>query len=103
MKEITLSRNKIKNYLSELLTSQVIQMNEEKIFSLIRYEGIGGFGKISDNDLFVRLVEAIPEFQLLKLINADQNCIIVSIKDEFAKTEDDILIDITRIIQTKLN
>lgn len=103
MKEILLSRNKIKNYLSEQLTSQVIQMNEERIFSLIRYEGIGGFGKISDNDLFVRLVESIPEFQLLKLVNADENHIIVSLKDEYSKTEDDILVDITRIIQTKLN
>ena len=103
MKEILLSRNKIKNFLAERLTNEVIQLNEEKIFSLIRYEGIGGFGKISDNDLFVRLVEVIPEFQLIKLINADDNNLIVSIKDEFAKTEDDILIDITRIIQMKLS
>lgn len=103
MKEILLSRNKIKNFLSERLTNEIIQLNEERIFSLIRYEGIGGFGKISDNDLFVRLVEAIPEFQLIKLIRADENNIIVSIKDEFSATEDDILIDITRIIQMKLS
>lgn len=103
MKEILLSRNKIKNYLSENLTSQVLQMDEERIFSLIRYEGLGGFSKISDNDLFVRLVETIPEFQLLKLVAADQNQIIVSVKDEYSSTEDDILIDITRIIQMKLS
>jgi hypothetical protein len=103
MKEIVLSRNKIKNFLAERLTNEVIQLNEEKIFSLIRYEGIGGFGKISDNDLFVRLVEAIPEFQLLKLLSADQNNLIVAIKDEFTENEDDILIDITRIIQMKLS
>jgi hypothetical protein len=102
MKEILLSRNKIKNYLSENLTNQVLQMDEEHIFSLIRYEGIGGFNKISDNDLFVRLVENIPEFQLVRLISADQNHIIVSVKDEFANSEEDILIDITRIIQMKL-
>ena len=103
MKEILLSRNKVKNFLSELLTKQVIQMNEERIFSLIRYEGIGGFGKTSDNDLYVRLVEAIPEFQLLKLVNADQNNLIVAVKDEFSETEDDILVDITRIMQMKLS
>ncbi len=102
MKEILLSRNKIKNHLSENLTNQVLQMDEERIFSLIRYEGIGGFSKISDNDLFVRLVEIIPEFQLVKLVAADQNQIIVSVKDEFVETEDEILIDITRIIQMKL-
>lgn len=103
MKEILLSRNKIKNHLSENLTNQVLQMNEERIFSLIRYEGIGGFNKISDNDLFVRLVEIVPEFQLVKLVSADQNQIIVSVKDEFAETEDEILIDLTRIIQMKLS
>ena len=86
MKEILLSRNKIKNYLSENLTSQVLQMDEERIFSLIRYEGIGGFSKISDNDLYVRLVELIPEFQLVRLLSADQNHIVVSVKDEFAST-----------------
>ena len=102
MKEILLSRNKIKNYMAENLTSQVLQMDEEHIFSLIRYEGIGGFNKISDNDLFVRLVENIPEFQLVRLISANQNHIIVSVKDEFANSEEDILIDITRIIQMKL-
>lgn len=102
MKEIMLSRNKIKNYLAENLTSQVLQMDEERIFSLIRYEGLGGFSKISDNDLFVRLVELIPEFQLIRLINADQNHIIVSVKEEYNDTEDEILVDITRIIQMKL-
>jgi hypothetical protein len=102
MKEITLSRNKIKNFLAECLTLEVIQMDEEKIFSMIRYEGIGGFGKISDNDLFVRLVETIPEFKLLRLVNADQNHIIVSLKEEYTDTEEDILVDITRIIQMKL-
>jgi len=103
MKEILLSRNKIKNYLSERLTQKVLQTNEETIFSMIRYEGIGGFGKISDTDLFVQLVDSLPEFQLLQLINSDQNHIIVTVKSDFENTEDDILIDITRIIQMKLS
>jgi hypothetical protein len=103
MKEINLSRNKVKNFLSQQVTQQILQMNEERIFSLVRYEGIGGFGKMSDNDLFVLLVETIPEFQLLQLVRADDNQIILSIKSEYAKTEDDILVDITRIIQLKLS
>jgi len=102
MKELTISRNKIKNFLAECLTQQVLQMNEERIFSMIRYEGIGGFGKISDNDLFVLLVEIIPEFRLLRLVNADDNHIMVSLKEEYADTEEEILVDITRIMQMKL-
>jgi hypothetical protein len=103
MKEILLSRNKIKNYLSERLTQKVLQTNEETIFSMIRYEGIGGFGKISDTDLFVQLVDSLPEFQLLQMINSDLNHIILTVKTDFENTEDDILIDITRIIQMKLS
>ncbi len=103
MKEINLSRNKVKNFLSEQVTQQILQMNEERIFSLIRYEGIGGFGKMSDNDIFVLLIETIPEFQLLQPIRADENFIILSIKPEYTNTEEEILVDITRIIQLKLS
>lgn len=103
MKEISLSRNMIKNFLAEGLTQRVLQMNEETIFSMVRYEGVGGYAKISDNDLIVQLVEAIPEFQLLQLVNSDQNHIIVSLKPELEKNEVDILVDITRIIQMKLS
>ena len=102
MKEIMVSRNKVKNFLSEQLTQQVIQMDEGKIFSLIRYEGIGGFGKISDMDLFVNIVESIPEFQLLRLVNADDDHLLVVLKEEYAATEEEILIDITRVMQLKL-
>jgi hypothetical protein len=102
MKEIMISRNKVKTFLSEQLTQEVLQMDEKKIFSLVRYEGIGGFGKISDMDLFVHLVELVPEFKLLKLVNADDNHILVSLKEEYAETEEEILTDITRLLQLKL-
>lgn len=103
MKEISLSRNIIKNFLAEGLTQRILQMNEETIFSMIRYEGVGGYAKISDNDLFVQLVEALPEFQLLQLVNSDANHLIISLKPEFEKKEEEILVDITRIIQMKLS
>ena len=76
-------------------------MNEDNIFSLIRYEGIGGYNRMSDNDLFVQMVEAIPEFQLLKLVNADKNNLAVAIKDNYAENEEEILTDITRLLQMK--
>jgi hypothetical protein len=103
MKELLLSRNKIKNFLSERLTYDILQMDEKKVFSLIRYEGIGGLEKTSDNDLFVRLVEIIPEFKLLQMVSVDQNNIAISLKEEYEENEEAILIDITRIIQMKLS
>ena len=71
MKEVLLSKNKIRNFLAERLTQQVLQLDEHRIYSWIRYEGIGGYKKISDGDLYVQLVEAIPEFQLLQIKSAD--------------------------------
>lgn len=103
MKEILLPKNKVKNFLAEKLTREVLQLDEHRIYSLIRYEGIGGFNKISDGDLFVKLVELTPEFKLLKIVRSDTDNLVVSIKDEFAEKEDEILVDINRIIQTKLS
>jgi hypothetical protein len=102
MKDILISRNKVRNYLADQLTQKVLQMNESTLYSMIRYEGIGGFNKISDTDMFVMLVESLPEFRLLRLVRADNDNIITQIKEEYADTEDDILVDISRILQTKL-
>jgi hypothetical protein len=103
MKEILLPKNKVKNFLAEKLTREVLQLDEHRIYSLIRYEGIGGFNKISDGDLFVKLVELTPEFKLLKIVRSDTDNLVVMIKDELAEKEDEILVDINRIIQTKLS
>lgn len=103
MKEIVLNKNKVKNFLADRLTKEVLQLEELRIFSLVRYEGIGGFNKMSDGDLFVKLVEAVPEFQLLRIVKAENDSITVCLKDEFENKEEDILIDINRIIQMKLN
>jgi hypothetical protein len=103
MKEIFLIKNKIKNFLAEKLTQQVLQLDEHKIYSLIRYEGLGGFNKISDGDIFVKLVEAIPEFNLLRIVRSDNENIVVCLKEDYSDKEEDILIDINRIIQMKLS
>jgi hypothetical protein len=103
MKEIFLIKNKVKDFLAERLTQEVLQLDEHRIYSLIRYEGMGGFSKISDGDLFVKLVEAIPEFKLLKILRSDVDNIIICLKDDYIDKEDDILVDINRIIQMKLS
>jgi hypothetical protein len=103
MKEILFSKAKVKNFLAERLTQQVLQLDEHKIYSQIRYEGIGGYNKISDGDLFVQLVEAIPEFKLVKIKGSDEENLIATLKEEYEKKEDEILIDIQRIIQLKIS
>jgi hypothetical protein len=103
MKEIFLVKNKVKNFLAEKLTQEVLQLDEHRIYSLIRYEGMGGFNKISDGDLYVKLVEALPEFKLMRIIRSDNENIVIGLKDEFKEKEDEILVDINRIIQMKLS
>ncbi len=103
MKEILFSKAKVKNFLAERLTQKVLQLDEHKIYSQIRYEGIGGYNKISDGDLFVQLVEAIPEFKLLKILGSDEDNLKTSLKDEYEEKENEILVDIQRIIQMKLS
>jgi hypothetical protein len=103
MKEILFSKNKVKNFLAERLTQQVLQLDEHKIYSQIRYEGIGGYNKISDGDLFVQLVEAIPEFRLIRILGSDEENLKATLKEEYAEKENEILIDIQRIIQMKLS
>lgn len=103
MKEILIQKNKVKNFIAEKLTQQVLQLDEHKIYSLIRYEGLGGFNKISDGDLFVKLVELIPEFKLIKILRSDSENFVLILKDEFEEKEEEILVDINRIIQMKLS
>ncbi len=102
MKEISLSKSKVRDFLAERLTKQILQLDDHIILSLIRYEGIGGYEKKSDTEVFVQLVEAIPEFQLMKLQKADHFNLIITVKEENEPHEDEILIDINRAIQTKL-
>ncbi|HEX3008816.1 MAG TPA: hypothetical protein VHO90_14505 [Bacteroidales bacterium] len=102
MKEISLNKSKIRDFLTERLTKQILQLDEHIVHSLIRYEGIGGYEKKSDTELFVQLVEAIPEFQLMTLAKADHFNLFITVKEENELHEDEILVDIQRAIQTKL-
>lgn len=102
MKEVIISKSKVRDFLADRLTKQILQLDDHIIHSLIRYEGIGGYEKKSDNELFVQLVEAIPEFQLLRLLKTDHFNLFLVVKEEHEQSENEILIDINRAIQTKL-
>lgn len=102
MKEVSLNKSKVRDFLADRLTKQILQLDEHIIHSLIRYEGIGGYEKKSDTELFIQLVEAIPEFQLMKLSKTDHFNMFINVKEENAAQEDDILVDINRVVQTKL-
>ncbi|MBN1184190.1 MAG: hypothetical protein JXB49_18010 [Bacteroidales bacterium] len=102
MKDILISKERVKDFLAERLTFNVLQENEDNLYMIIRNEGLGGFNKMSDQELYENLLMAIPEFQLITLIRGDSTNLIAQVKPEYKDTEEDILIDIHRIIQMKL-
>ena len=102
MKKVNISKSNIKDYLAEKLAKSLLQTEENEVINHIRNEGIVGFEKMSDKELFDRLVSSIPEFELMEFISSDEDHLILSVKEEYNKGEEDILVDITRIIQMKL-
>ncbi|MBA7555283.1 hypothetical protein ES705_47941 [subsurface metagenome] len=56
---------------------------------------------MSDKELFDHLVLSVPEFELMNFVSSDDKYLLIALKEEYAKSEEDILIDITRILQTK--
>ena len=97
-----ISKFKLKNYLAETLANNILHASEEKLFDLIRYDGIKGFENYSDRELLDMLTEMVPEFKLTNCEKYDNNSLFLSIKKEYEANADDIKIDITRIIQMKM-
>ena len=102
VKKLTISKYKLKNFLAERAVANILQAEKSEVFDLIRYDGITGFERTSDKELFKILIKSVPEFQLTECNETDNNHLFISVKKEYMKNEEDIIIDITRIIQTKM-
>lgn len=102
MKKISISKYKLRNFLAERATANILQADENDLFNVIRYDGIKGYEQIDEKELFEQLVNALPEFKLTEYIGTDNNHLFVSVKKDYDKSEDDILVDVTRIIQMKM-
>lgn len=99
MKNIQLSKNRVRDYLSERLAKNVIQSDIEDLRLVIRYNALGGYEFLSDTDLFENLLAALPELELIRLINADDNNLYLGVKPENVDEEDEILDDVQKTIQ----
>jgi hypothetical protein len=97
-----ISKHKLKNFLAEKVACNLLQQNEEDLFNHIRYDGIKGFEQYGDAELFAMLQETIPEFQLVGLQKTDNNSFFLEVDKKHGKNEQDIKVDIIRIIQMKM-
>jgi hypothetical protein len=99
MKSIQISKNRVKEYLAEKLAKNVLQSEVSDLVLVLRYNALGGFEFLSDEDLFENLLAALPELELVHLVKSDENFLYLGVTPQNKEDEDDILIDIKKIIQ----
>jgi hypothetical protein len=101
MKTLSISISRAKDFLAKRLVRNMLQIEEEELYNLIRYESVGGFEHMTNEQIFAHLVEIFPEFKFIKFVSASKNLIEVGVKEEFAQSDTGIMTDIARIIQMK--
>lgn len=101
MNTVSLSKQKIKDFLANQLMNYMLQIDESTLYEILRYDGIGGYENLTDKQIFSELVDTIPEFKLLKLKDSTDKELKLTVDTEYESNEEAILVDIKRIIQTK--
>ncbi len=99
MKSIQISKNRVKEYLAEKLAKNVLQSEISDLVLVLRYNALGGFEFLSDDDLFENLIVAIPELELVHLVKSDDNFLYLGVKPQNKDEEEAIIIDIQKILQ----
>ncbi|NJM15169.1 MAG: hypothetical protein HC896_07150 [Bacteroidales bacterium] len=102
MQQVNIDAGRIKDFLAKRLALNVLQLTVDELFDVLRYETLGGFESMSQGELFELLTDAIPEFKLTNLRpDSSPNSVTIVVNPDFKGTEDEVLVDIRRIVQTK--
>lgn len=99
MKSIQISKNRVREYLAEKLAKNVLQSEVSDLVLVLRYNALGGFEFLSDEDLYENLVAALPELELVRLVKSDENYLYLGVKPQNKEEEEDIITDIKKIVQ----
>ncbi len=99
MKSIQISKNRVREYLAEKLAKNVLQSEITDLVLVLRYNALGGFEFLSDEDLYENLVAAVPELELVRMVKSDENYLYIGVKPQNKEEEVDIITDITKILQ----
>jgi len=99
MKSIQISKNRAKEYLAEKLAKNILQSEVNDLVLVLRYNALGGFEILSDEDLFENLIAAFPELELVHIVKSDDNFIYLGVNPKNKKDEEGILVDIKKITQ----
>ena len=101
MATLSISISRAKDFLAKRLVRNMLQVEEDELYNLIRYESVCGFEHMTNEQIFSHLVDIFPEFKFLKYVGETKNLIEVGVKEEYAQSESGIMTDIARIIQMK--
>ena len=99
MKNLVISKSRIRNYLSEKLAKNVLKSDEDDLVLVLRYNALGGFEFLSDEDLFENFTASLPEMDFVHMIGSDDSHLHLAVKPEHKDEEDAILIDVKRTLQ----
>lgn len=99
MKTLSISKNRVRDYLAEKLAKNILNADIEDLILVLRYDAVGGFEFLSDEDLFEYLAASLPELSCVELTGSDANVLQLVVKHEYADEEDEILSDLRQTIQ----
>lgn len=99
MKTIAVSKSRVRDFLATKLAHNIVDAEIEDLVLVLRYNALGGFEFLSDEDLFENFAISLPELAFMELANADDQYINLSVRKEHIDDEDNILIDIRRRLQ----
>ncbi len=99
MKNLVISKSRVRNYLSEKLAKNVLKSDENDLILVLRYNALGGFEFLSDEDLFENFNSSLPEIDFVQMVGSDETHLHLAVKPEHKDEEDAILIDVKRALQ----
>ncbi len=99
MKNLVISKSRIRNFLSEKLAKNILKSDETDLILVLRYNALGGFEFLSDDDLFENFTASLPEMSFVQMVGADDSYLHLAVKPEHSEEEEAILIDVKRALQ----
>ena len=99
MDSISISKSRVRDYLAQKLANNIINAEIEDLLIVLRYNALGGFEFLSDEDLFENFAAAIPELHFVEMIDTDDEMLYLAVKAEHAADAQEILVDVRRALQ----
>lgn len=99
MDSISISKSRVRDYLAQKLANNIINAEIEDLLIVLRYNALGGFEFLSDEDLFENFAAVIPELHFVEMIDTDDEMLYLAVKAEHAADAQEILVDVRRALQ----